>query len=217
MYFSSFRVWNYEQTEGVDLGIELEEEPEEDRIPGEYGPEDTMSPVEVAASVLQNMGGGPEIEHRTDKVPCYTPALDRITMLPPSSFDCIEQYMLTKLHEYAHSTGHPKRLNRVGFQRMVDGGGQVRHERGFEEMTAELAATLMAAEFGIEVPDLEVNASRYIRSWKLALDPTKKGETFISACQGAQKVSDYILNGGKRIVHLPRTEEIQPEQFVAAD
>ena len=194
-----YYVFNLAQTEGVDIAKAENEYDDEMAEDFEMGAAHNVSPLERVAQVLQEINGAAEIMHLQTEVPRYTPKTDQIVMLPPSQFTSMERYMITKMHEVAHSTGHPKRLNRPGFARMIEENTQIRHERGMEEMTAELASTMLAAEFGIELPDLAENASRYVRHWQGALDDSQKGESLLTAAQNAQKAVDYILRGGDRV------------------
>ena len=195
----AYYVFNISQTEGVDIARAENEYDEDMDEESELGAAHNVAPLERAAQALRDINGAAEIMHLQTEIPRYTPKTDQIVMLPPAQFSSMERYMLTKLHEVAHSTGHPKRLNRPGFSRMIEENTQVRHERGMEEMTAELASTMLAAEFGIEVPDLAENASRYVRHWQGALDDSKKGESLLTAAQNAQRVVDYILRGGDKL------------------
>ena len=210
----SYNVFNVAQTENIDYDKPVAEEvPGDDEVDGAFA---DLPGLDKAALKINLLFDPPEFRHDKGVIPHYVPARDEIVMPPPSGFDGPEHYMLTKLHEYAHSTGHPRRLNRVGFDRMIGENIQVRHDRGMEEMVAELAATLMAAEFGIEVPDMTVNASRYIRSWQKALDDSKRAESLITACQQAQKVCDYVVSGGEAEAIAGEEAEVAPAPATAA-
>ena len=94
--------------------------------------------------------------------------------------------MATKLHEYAHSTGHESRLNRPGIMAVAAFGSE---DYSFEEMVAELTSAYLCARNGID-NTLE-NSSAYIQNWLKAL---KDDKTMLMKASGkAMAAVEYIL------------------------
>ena len=113
----------------------------------------------------------------------YSPATDHIQLPPEHAFRGPPDFAATALHELAHWTGHPSRLDRD----MKTRYGSAAY--AMEELRAELASSFVASELGIST-DIPQHAS-YIASW---LDPLKgdKREIFRAAAD-AQRIADMEL------------------------
>ncbi|MHB1668666.1 MAG: ArdC family protein [Thiomonas sp.] len=116
----------------------------------------------------------------------YAPAGDLIALPPRDTFQSVEGYYGTALHEMGHATGAEKRLNRDGIT-----GGHSFGSEGYarEELRAELFSAFMAAETGIPHDDDQHMA--YLQSWAQALKQDKN-EMFRAASE-AGKAVDYVL------------------------
>jgi antirestriction protein ArdC len=113
----------------------------------------------------------------------YSPVTDHIQLPPEHAFRGPPEFAATALHELAHWTGHPTRLNR-----------DLQHRFGsaayaMEELRAELASAFVASELGIPT-DIPQHAS-YIADWIKPLKEDKR-EIFRAAAD-AQKISDVEL------------------------
>lgn len=127
---------------------------------------------------------GVDIEHGGDRA-CYSPSLDRIAMPEFENFSSARAYYSTLLHELAHSTGHPERLNRD----MTGSFGTTKYAR--EELVAELTSAFVASNLGIN-EDLELeNHASYLASWLKVLKNDDKA--FFNALSQAKAASDYLL------------------------
>jgi antirestriction protein ArdC len=114
--------------------------------------------------------------------PCYSPTLDRIAMPAWSDFTSGVAYYATLLHELTHWTGHDSRCDRD----LTGGFGSIRYSQ--EELVAELGASFLCAELGIE-GNLENHAS-YLASW---LKGAKEDKMFLYRSMGeAQKAVEYL-------------------------
>ncbi len=82
----------------------------------------------------------------------YSPATDHIQLPPERAFRGPTEYFTTALHEVAHSTGHPSRLNRDLKARY----GSAAY--AMEELRAEIASAYVASELGLP-PDIPQHAS----------------------------------------------------------
>ncbi|WP_263351345.1 ArdC family protein [Acidicapsa acidisoli] len=113
----------------------------------------------------------------------YSPSTDHIQMPPEQAFSGPLGFAVTALHELAHWTGHPTRLNRD----LQDRFGSAAY--AMEELRAELASAFVANEIGIPT-DIPHHAS-YIASWIKALKDDKR-EIFRAAAD-AQRIADMVL------------------------
>lgn len=128
------------------------------------------------------------IEHN-DHEACYLRLSDKIHMPHIESFieteNCpgIEAYYATLLHELTHWTGNPKRLDRQFGKKFGDA------EYAVEELTAELGAAFLCAEFEIHTARTEVHAA-YIASWLKVLK--ENNHCVFTAASEASKAVNYL-------------------------
>lgn len=135
-----------------------------------------------AAEIILGNSGVP-IREGGDRA-FYSPGTDHIQLPPRAAFDTAEGWTATALHELAHSTGHPGRLNRDLKNRF----GSAAYAQ--EELRAELASVMTCAMIGVRA-DLKQHAS-YIDSWIQVLKSDKR-EIF-RAAGDAQKAADLCLS-----------------------
>ena len=114
----------------------------------------------------------------------YSPSTDHIQIPVAQAFRSPEAWATTALHELGHASGHPSRLNRDLANRFGSQG----YAR--EELRADLASAMMAAELGID-GELEQHAS-YLADWLEVLRSDKK-EIF-RAAGDAQRIADFCLD-----------------------
>lgn len=132
---------------------------------------------EAAAIILRNSGA--VIRTGGDRA-FYSPATDHIQLPPDHAFNGEYEFATTALHELAHWTGHPSRLNRDLQNRF----GSAAY--AMEELRAELASAFVASELGIPA-DIPHHAS-YIASWIKSLKDDKR-EIFRAAAHAQRIVS----------------------------
>ena len=113
----------------------------------------------------------------------YSPTTDHIQLPPEHAFNGPEEFAATALHELAHWTGHPSRLNRDLQNRFGSSA------YAMEELRAELASAFVANELGIPT-DIPHHAS-YIASWIKPLKDDKR-EIFRAAAD-AQRIASMEL------------------------
>ena len=113
----------------------------------------------------------------------YAPSLDLIGMPVASAFRTPEGYAATLLHELAHATAHPSRLNRD----LSDRFGNSAY--AFEELIAEITSCLVGSVLALPC-DLENHAS-YLRSWLGVL--REDNRAVFRAAAAAQKAADWLL------------------------
>ncbi len=163
-----YKVWNVEQTEGLDY------------------PQPTMiahDPIPVCEALVAGWEDCPEIVVRGGRA-CYNRADDKIAMPDFGRFDKPEGYYSTLFHEMVHATGHKSRLDRL------EGGGMGSGSYSREELTAEMGAAFLCGHCGIETKTLDDSAA-YIDHWVKVLKGDSK--LVISAGSKAQAAYDLIL------------------------
>jgi antirestriction protein ArdC len=112
-------------------------------------------PIEAAERIIANMPNPPAIEYGGTRA-FYSPSADRITLPPRELFSSAEEFYATLNHETAHSTGHPRRLNRDSIAEAAPFGSPT---YASEELIAELSAAYLCAEAGISPAVIENEAA----------------------------------------------------------
>lgn len=121
----------------------------------------------------------------------YSPASDSIHLPRRESFFSEAEYVGTTLHELAHASGAPSRLDRPLVAYTADRAGYAT-----EELVAELTSTLTSVELGVEMPESVVNNHlAYVSSWLKAIkdDPN----VLFHAIKEADRAADYLLEQGR--------------------
>ena len=137
----------------------------------------------------------------------YAPSIDRI-VVPRTSRP--SEYYIRAFHQIARSTGHSERCDRR------DGNGQVPlggHKRGKEELIAEMAASLLSVETGLDFSGTRVrDAASYNKGWLEVIrrDPNM----LIWASFQATTAVDYILNrdGARKKIRAQRKKKREQER-----
>ena len=111
-------------------------------------------------------------------------------------------YHGTALHELAHWTGHPTRLNRATLNESYR-FGDINYAK--EELRPELASVFLAAERGI--PHDPAQHAAYVGSWVKALKEDKN-EIF-RAAHDASAATDFLLS-------LERERSLAEEELTAS-
>lgn len=111
---------------------------------------------------------------------CYEVNNDRVRMPLQEAFKSTEDLYSTLAHELAHSTGHKKRLDR---EMSVT-------EYAFEELVAELSASMTCAILGLEQVPRDDHAD-YLSRWLDRMRDDNKA--IFRAAALAQKATDMIL------------------------
>ncbi len=140
--------------------------------------------VQTGEEILQNSGA--TIAHDQQDRAFYSRAQDSIHLPAKEAFRSAPDYYGTALHELAHWTGHPSRLNR---QTLNDSYRFGDPNYAKEELRAELTSVFLAAERGI--PHNPEQHAAYVSSWIGALK-NDKHEIF-RAAKDAHNAADYLL------------------------
>ena len=114
--------------------------------------------VQAGEQILQSSGA--QVVHDQADRAFYDRAQDRIHLPPKEAFRDAASYYGTVLHELAHLSGHPSRLNRPTLTESYR-FGDVNYAK--EELRAELASVFLAAERGI--PHNPEQHAAYVASW----------------------------------------------------
>jgi len=155
-----------------------------------------------AEQIISGYKGRPEIHYADlDISPSYSPVADLITMPSENQYATAEDFFRIIYHEYAHSTGHPKRLNR--FEAFNNRFGDEPYSK--EELVAELCSSFLADRAGLTLRQRNSNA--YLRDWASALRDNHKW--IMWAASRAEKSAEYIL-GTEQII-LDEEETQVPE------
>lgn len=168
-----YRVFNLEQTEGID-GPEPEEMEEQ-----------VFTPIERCEQIMASMPNPPKLQHR-HQAAWYRPSLDLINLPKPESFESAEEYFCTWAHEAAHSSGHKSRLNRPTLTDMAPFGST---NYSKEELVAEMTAAFLCGVTGIDNVTID-NSAAYLNGWLKKL--RKDNRLVVLAAAQAQKAADYI-------------------------
>ncbi|MGD1095925.1 MAG: zincin-like metallopeptidase domain-containing protein [Bryobacteraceae bacterium] len=140
--------------------------------------------VQNGEEILQNSGA--KILHDRNDQAFYDRVNDLVRLPPKAAFPNAADYYGTALHELAHWSGHPDRLNRDTLTGSYQFGDT---NYAKEELRAELASVFLAAEQGI--PHNTERHAAYVGSWIQALK-NDKNEIF-KAAKDANRAADFLL------------------------
>ena len=156
-----------------------------DRIPPPTPKQHTSFEVVAAGEqILKNSGA--RISHDQADSAFYSPSQDSIHLPPKDAFKDPAGYYGTVLHELAHWTGHPSRLNRSTLNESYR-FGDVNYAK--EELRSELASVFLAVERGI--PHNPEQHAAYVGSWINALRKDK--HEIFRAAHDASEATDFLL------------------------
>ncbi|MFO0365205.1 MAG: zincin-like metallopeptidase domain-containing protein [Acidobacteriota bacterium] len=141
--------------------------------------------AESGESILHNSGA--KIIHDQNDRAFYSRSTDNIHLPPGTAFKTAAHYYGTALHELAHWSGHPDRLNRQTLNESYRFGDP---NYAKEELRAELTSVFLAAERGI--PHNPEQHAAYVQSWIKSLSEDKN-EIF-RAAKDAHRAADYLLD-----------------------
>ncbi len=170
-----YRVFNLEQTDGVDFAkaeevLDIEPEYTED--------------AEAIVSSYLGSDGAPTFNTGGDEC-YYSPSLDHVQMPLPEQFSDGDSWHASLFHELVHSTGNVSRLDRKAE------GGFSRGSYGKEELVAEMGAAFLCGEAGIASEPIVGNSASYLQGWLTSI--REDATLLIKAASEAQKAVDYIL------------------------
>lgn len=150
-----------------------------------------INPNEEAELIIENYSCEIKKEQITSKA-FYRPSQDFISVPTINQYEEATEYYSTLFHEMAHSTGHWTRLGR--FEKGdTNSFGDEKYSK--EELIAEISASMLCSQAGIDTEASINNSVAYLKGW---YDKILKDDISIlfNAYQKAQKAVDYILNDG---------------------
>ena len=136
-------------------------------------------PLDRAEELLTRSGA--QIVYTGDRA-CYAPEEDTIYLPPRGQFRDAGGFYATALHEAAHWTGHPSRLNRCF------GGRFGEPQYAAEELIAECASAFLCTELGLNTL---TQSTSYIESWLRLLEGDCRA--IYVAAREAQLAADFLL------------------------
>jgi antirestriction protein ArdC len=161
-----FRVFNLDQTEGLDRLKPAREEVLFQKN------QDAENLVRMSgAKIIDSISGGAY----------FNPKGDFIGMPGRDTFASEEAYYSVLFHELIHWTGHEARLKRK--QSVV----QASADYAFEELVAELGATLLCGQLNYSY---ETRHAAYVRNWLEVVNDDARA--FVRAASHAQNAADYL-------------------------
>ncbi len=140
--------------------------------------------IQAGEQILKNSGAN--IAHDQADQAFSSRSQDSIHLPPRDAFKDAGGYYGTALHELAHWTGHPSRLDRSTLTESYRFGD---NNYAREELRAELASVFLAAQRGI--PHNPEQHAAYVGSWVAALK-RDKNEIF-RAAHDASAATDFLL------------------------
>lgn len=115
----------------------------------------------------------------------YRPLEDKIHLPEKEFFESTYAFNATALHELAHATGAPHRLNR----NMGNAFGTPAY--AYEELVAEMSSCFMAAELSVEQEMTHIdNHKAYVQGWIQAIQD--KPEILVKAVKEASECADFL-------------------------
>lgn len=166
------RVFNAEQVRGLPAKLL------ETLLPAQ--PTVANQPQAQAEAFIQSI---PALTRYHDGTPAFNLSRDVIYMPALQHFKSSAHYYATFLHELAHWSGHPSRLNRPS---LVE---RQRDNYYREELCAELTASFLCPSLGIE-PLIDEEHAPYLQHYIQLLEHDPKA--FVHACSQAEKAADYL-------------------------
>jgi len=140
--------------------------------------------VQSGEQILRNSGA--KIHHDQNDRAYYNRLGDEIHLPLQAAFRTQADYYGTALHELAHWSGHPTRLNRPTLNESYRFGDP---NYAKEELRAELASVFLAAERGI--PHNPEQHAAYVGNWIQALQ-SDRNEIF-RAAKDAHQAADFLV------------------------
>lgn len=183
-----YRVFSVDQIEGIDF--------EKYIIPtvaNENFDKNENAQKILTDFIIRERATGLTLDHNGNDMAFYRPSSDSIHLPKRSAFLSTNDYYSTAFHEMGHATGAKHRLNREGIAETKAASGHYRGQLySFEELVAELTASYLCTNSGID-NDMEIGQrAAYIKSWLKVLKDDPK--MIWKAAGQAQKATDYILD-----------------------
>jgi len=124
----------------------------------------------IVEQVYKGYINPPDFSSMDTEGACYIPRLDAVRVPKAGQFKSKHNgtggnhYASTCFHEFIHSAGAEKRLNRVG---ITDFALFDKHKENYanEELIAEMGACMMMAYHNLDTSDTVENSQAYVKGW----------------------------------------------------
>lgn len=175
-FLKYYNVWHIDNTEGI-----------QPRFTGKAAqfPTEPIAAAE-AAFFGYTSRSGVTVKIGESSRAFYRPSEDLIRLPGLDQFRDAAEYYSTAFHEATHSTGHPKRLNRL-----TDCAAFGSDDYSKEELVAELGSCFILGRLGINSNSAFRNSAAYINGWLGALRNDKR--LIVSAAGAAEKAAGLIM------------------------
>jgi antirestriction protein ArdC len=164
--------------------------------------------IQNGERILENSGA--KILHGQSYEAFYDRRNDFVHLPAKTAFPKPADYYGTALHELAHWSGHPKRLNRQTLTESYRFGD---NNYAKEELRAELTSVFLAAERGI--PHDTARHAAYVDSWVQTLKGDKN-EIF-RAARDANRAADFLLTLERDKSVSKALEAVEGQSYGRAD
>ena len=136
----------------------------------------------------------------------YQRKTDTIHLRPKDDFKSMDQLYATALHEIAHSTQHPSRLNR----QYMEASNQLEELQNYarEEIVAEFTAAMLNAKYNLPYSERmgKDNSTSYIEGWQQVFNESPL--ELIEALKKAEQAATYIENN-MLVLEQEQTEQLE--------
>ena len=174
-YLRYYRVFSIKDVEGL--------EPRRQQVAYEHDP---IEAAEIVVRDYMERETSLSLRYTDEDKACYRPSSDEVSVPSKELYANLAEFYSTLFHELTHSTGHPKRLNRLRGPAFFGDS-----EYSKEELCAELGAAMLCGCCGIDNSEAANNSVAYLQSWLSAL--RNDMSLIVSAAAKAQRATDYIL------------------------
>lgn len=171
-FLKGYTVFNVDQIDGLAASFYPRPDPETQTSPVPH--------IETVDRFVENTRA--KITYQGTRA-CYRHGTDDIQMPDRSRFDSEVFLYSTLLHELAHWTGAPGRLDRDLRNRF----GSAAYAA--EELVAEMASAFLCADLDV-AHDPQGNTATYVADWLTVLKSDRKA--IFTAAAKAQQVADYL-------------------------
>lgn len=135
----------------------------------------------------------------------YQRKTDTIHLRPKDDFKSMDQLYATALHEIAHSTQHPSRLNR----QYMEASNPLEELQNYarEEVVAEFTAAMLNAKYNLPYSERmgKDNSTSYIEGWQQVFNESPL--ELIEALKKAEQAATYIENN-MLVLEQEQTEQL---------
>lgn len=136
----------------------------------------------------------------------YQRKTDTIHLRPKDDFKSMDQLYATALHEIAHSTQHPSRLNR----QYMEASNPLEELQNYarEEVVAEFTAAMLNAKYNLPYSERmgKDNSTSYIEGWQQVFNESPL--ELIEALKKAEQAATYIENN-MLVLEQEQTEQLE--------